>query len=66
MPHGRSRAFKTDSTSGWGDAEYIRETDPLTDGSNAALAVARFWSDGEYWYKLEWRTKDGKSKGLDY
>lgn len=66
MPYGRSRAFMVDSTSGWGAIEYIRETDPLTNGSDAALAVARFWSDGEYWYELEWRTKDGKSRGLDY
>ena len=66
MPFGRSRAFMLDTASGWGAAEYTRRTDPLTSGTGAALAVARYWSDGEYWYELEWRTKDGKSRGLDY
>lgn len=71
MPYGRSRAFKIDSTSGWGDTDHVQLTSPGTTGTDdertaTALAYARFWSDGEYWYLLEWRTKDGKSRGLYY
>lgn len=71
LPAGRSRAFKVDSTSGWGDTDHVKYTSPGTSGTTAertatSLAVARFWSDGSYWYMLEWRLKNGEFAGINY